>query len=210
RFAWLKDAWRTQYEFVAQEGAVLKELNDAEVPYVPTLICHGDIPGQDTVTPTWWELKHNPPTASTECPLRRHKHYRIAVKEVGMKLVEFKHGKQLLQIIFDCIFAHQQAVVEANIMHRDISGGNILIFPRAIDVGGNGSAYIKWTGLLVDWELSKPLKGDASFPRPRQPERTGTWQFMSAAVLDNHSKKLEVSDELESFFHVTLYYAVRY
>ncbi|KAL7279887.1 hypothetical protein ACG7TL_006296 [Trametes sanguinea] len=257
RFAWLKDAWRTQYEFVAQEGAVLKELNDASVPYVPTLICHGDIPGQDTVTPTWWELKHNPPTPPTidnptppvlalqsvasssrtlvnratrsststkrsasdleddgngreECPLRRHKHYRIAVKEVGMKLVEFKHGKQLLQIIFDCMFAHQQAVVEANIMHRDISGGNILILPRAIDVGGNGSAYMKWTGLLVDWELSKPLKGDASFPRPRQPERTGTWQFMSAAVLDNHSKKLEISDELESFFHVTLYYAVRY
>ncbi|OSD07143.1 hypothetical protein PYCCODRAFT_1331388, partial [Trametes coccinea BRFM310] len=197
RFAWLKDAWRTQYEFVAQEGAVLKELNDASVPYVPTLICHGDIPGQDT-------------GGREECPLRRHKHYRIAVKEVGMKLVEFKHGKQLLQIIFDCMFAHQQAVVEANIMHRDISGGNILILPRAIDVGGNGSAYMKWTGLLVDWELSKPLKGDASFPRPRQPERTGTWQFMSAAVLDNHSKKLEISDELESFFHVTLYYAVRY
>ncbi|KAL7279891.1 hypothetical protein ACG7TL_006300 [Trametes sanguinea] len=257
RFAWLKDAWRTQYEFVAQEGAVLKELNDASVPYVPTLICHGDIPGQDTVTPTWWELKHNPPTASIvndstppilapqsvasssrtlvnratrsststkrsasdldddgngreECPLRRHKHYRIAVKEVAMKLVEFKHDRQLAHLMFDCIYAHKQAVVKANIMHRDISGGNILILPKFVYVQGKGSAYVKWTGLLADWELSKPLKGQASLPRPRQPERTGTWQFMSAAVLDNHSKKLEISDELESFFHVTLYYAVRY
>ncbi|KAI9058417.1 hypothetical protein FKP32DRAFT_1606823 [Trametes sanguinea] len=254
RFAWLKDAWRTQYEFVAQEGAVLKELNDVKVSYVPTLICHGDIPGQDTETPRWWErvysssaVEHPVPASSPpqsvvsssrtlvnfvyrsssgtkrsaddlddggngrdECPLRRHKHYRIAVKEVGMKLVEFTHGKQLLQVVFDCMFAHQQAVVKANIMHRDISGGNILILPKAVTEEADGPSYVAWTGLLVDWELSKPLKGHASLPRPRQPERTGTWQFMSAAVLDNHSKQLEIPDELESFFHVTLYYAVRY
>ncbi|KAI9058412.1 hypothetical protein FKP32DRAFT_1606819 [Trametes sanguinea] len=255
RFVWLKDAWRTQYQFVAQEGAVLKELNDAGVSNVPNLICHGDIPGQETETPRWWELKNSratteiavPPTisppgsiasssrtlvnpqpifpASTkrsssqmnddkngreDCPLRRHKHYRLVVKEVGMKLVNFQDGQQLLQIIYDCVFAHKEAVVKANIMHRDISGGNILILPQAVVDDGDGSISMRWTGLLVDWELSKPLKGEAGLSRPRQPERTGTWQFMSAAVLNNHSKKLEISDELESFFHVTLYYAIRY
>ncbi|KAL7279912.1 hypothetical protein ACG7TL_006321 [Trametes sanguinea] len=255
RFVWIKDAWRTQYEFVAQEGAVLKELNDAGVSNVPTLICHGDIAGQETQTPAWWELKNprstsrlpvpltssspglvasssrtlvNPQPSSSpsakrsasemeghensreDCPLRRHKHYRLVVKEVGMKLVNFQDGQQLLQIIYDCVFAHKEAVVKANIMHRDISGGNILILPQAVVEEPDGTIAMRWTGLLVDWELSKPLKGQAGLCRPRQPERTGTWQFMSAAVLNNHSKKLEISDELESFFHVTLYYAVRY
>ncbi|KAI9058413.1 hypothetical protein FKP32DRAFT_1761868 [Trametes sanguinea] len=224
RFVWLKDAWRTQYEFVAQEGEVLKELNDAGVINVPTLICHGDIPGQETQTPTWWEFNNRstaelptsfapspPPVASSsrtlvnlrsqssrsikrsaaemedegdgreECPLRRHKHYRIVVEEVGMKLVEFKHGQQLLQIVYDCVSGHEEAVVKAHIMHRDISGGNILILPKVIFDAEDGTYNMKWTG-----------------------------QFMSVAVLNNHSKKLEISDELEAFFHVTLYYAVRY
>ncbi|KAI9060450.1 hypothetical protein FKP32DRAFT_1605331 [Trametes sanguinea] len=256
RLVWLKDAWRTHYTFVAQEGAVLKELNDAEVSNVPTLICHGDIPGQATETPMWWELK-NPPTPADvpvpplfvppeliasssrtlvnppgfilpkgtkrsssdmedgengrdDCPLRRHKHYRLVVEEVGMKLINFQHGQQLLQIIYDCVGAHEEAVIHANIMHRDISGGNILILPKVVVDEDTGSLDIKWTGLLVDWELSKPLVGEAALPRPRQPERTGTWQFMSVAVLSDHGKLLEISDELESFFHVTLYYAVRY
>ncbi|KAL7279911.1 hypothetical protein ACG7TL_006320 [Trametes sanguinea] len=255
RFVWLKDAWRTQYEFVAQEGAVLKELNDAGVVNVPTLICHGDILEQETQTPTWWEFKNKPstselPTSSVspspsvatssrtlvnrqsrssrgtkrraadmeddsdgheECQLRRHKHYRVVVKEIGMKLVEFRDGQQLLQIMFNCVCAHTEAVTKANIMHRDISGGNILILPKVVSATPAGDLVdVQWTGLLVDWELSKPLKGQAGLPRPRQPERTGTWQFMSAAVLNNHSKQLEIADELESFFHVTLYYAVRY
>ncbi|CDO75325.1 hypothetical protein BN946_scf184848.g2 [Trametes cinnabarina] len=259
RFVWLKDAWRTLYDLVAPEGAVLEELNAAGVINVPTLICHGDLPGQETVTPTWWELKNAGPTAESRvvsttsptpsvasssrtlvnhssssertkrsafemeeaetsreaCPLRRHKHYRLVVKEVAMKLVEFNHGLQLVQVIFDCILAHQAAVTNANIMHRDISGGNILILPKATVVANQSdpsknTIEMSWTGLLVDWELSKPLIGRAGLPRPRQPERTGTWQFMSAAVLSDHGKKIEISDELEAFFHVTLYYAVRY
>ncbi|KAI0323657.1 hypothetical protein GY45DRAFT_1222231, partial [Cubamyces sp. BRFM 1775] len=54
RFVWLKDAWRTHYELVDQEGAVLATLNEAKVANVPTLICHGDILGQVTETPKWW------------------------------------------------------------------------------------------------------------------------------------------------------------
>ncbi|CDO71499.1 hypothetical protein BN946_scf184909.g93 [Trametes cinnabarina] len=273
RFVWLKDAWRTHYEFVDAEGSVLKQLNDAKVVNVPTLICHGDILEQITETPTWWERKHLSQSAETgsgttpspvqpaasssrtlvdpktafskgtkrgasemeddggrreECPLRWHRHYRIVVKEVGIRLVDFQHGRQLLQVIFDCVHAHQQAVVQANIMHRDVSGGNILILPRDMIHPKSGKLVMKWRGILVDWELSKPT-GKAALSRPRQPERTasvlsfiisdyiilisypqGTWQFMSAAVLSDHSKAIEISDELESFFHVTLYYAVRY
>ncbi|KAI0323416.1 hypothetical protein GY45DRAFT_1332548, partial [Cubamyces sp. BRFM 1775] len=255
RFVWLKDAWRTHYELVDQEGAVLATLNEAKVANVPTLICHGDILGQVTETPKWWELK-NPRAANSsssqplplkitqpvanvsgaapgasvpgssertkrsasdmertdyreDCPLRRHKHYRLVVAEVGMKLTQFQSGQQLVKIVYDCVAAHRDAVTKADILHRDISGGNILIFPRAI-TNRTQTRLMRWGGLLVDWELSKPIAQKDVPSRARQPERTGTLQFMSVAMLNETSKVVEIPDELESFFHVILYHAVRY
>ncbi|KAI0631757.1 hypothetical protein C8Q77DRAFT_158188 [Trametes polyzona] len=262
RFVWLKDAWRAHYDFVDQEGTILMQLNntkDAEgnpspVANVPTVVCHGDVRGQTTRTPEFWEMKNdatsaqdisssrstNPTQASLSgssrdeeasastkgkkrsraeaekttpdldsCPLRRHMHYRLVVEEVAMPLRDFKGGFQLLTIILDCILAHEDAVNKAKIMHRDISGGNILIFPRALSFGNSGKKHVAWRGLLADWELSKPI-GGVHDDRARQPERTGTWQYMSVAILLDHSKVVEISDELESFFHVLLYYALRY
>ncbi|OSD07166.1 hypothetical protein PYCCODRAFT_1473777 [Trametes coccinea BRFM310] len=251
-FVWLKDAWRTHYDDVEQEGLVLQQLNKAKVANVPTLLCHGDILNQLTVTPKWWERRYQPPMSMTvntgsstspsaasssrtlvdpipmsakgskrsfselddddspeECPLRLHKHYRLVVAEVGLKLSHFQSARQLLQIVLDAIVAHREAVLKTDIMHRDVSGGNILILPQPC-ILPDGKRHIKWRGLLLDWELSKliPKKGEKS--RARQPERTGTWQFMSVAVLLDNSKAIEISDELESFFHVILYNAVRY
>ncbi|KAI0660068.1 hypothetical protein C8Q70DRAFT_1132735 [Cubamyces menziesii] len=257
RFVWLKDAWRAHYELVDQEGSVLETLNRAGVANVPTLICHGDILGQVTETPKWWELK-NPRSDSSspsqplplnatqsianssgaapgsskigssmkakrsasdmervdyreDCPLRRHKHYRLVVEEVGMELKKFKRGRQLMKVIYDCVVAHRDAVTKTNIMHRDVSGGNILIFPRPVNDPSLGSMHMmRWGGLLVDWELSKPITQQGVSPQARQPERTGTLQFMSVAMLTENSKVVEIADELESFFHVILYNAVRY
>ncbi|KAL1938033.1 hypothetical protein VTO73DRAFT_12044 [Trametes versicolor] len=45
----------------------------------------------------------------------------------------------------------------------------------------------------------------------RQPKRTGTWQFMSAAYINSQcTLPLAVADELEAFFHVLLFYALRF
>ena len=41
------------------------------------------------------------------------------------------------------------------------------------------------------------------------PLTQGTWQFLSVALL-SRLKEVEICDELESFFYVILYYAVRY
>ncbi|KAI0707493.1 hypothetical protein C8T65DRAFT_576761, partial [Cerioporus squamosus] len=53
--------------------------------------------------------------------------------------------------------------------------------------------------LLADWELSKPIVDKPTAKYPRQPERTGTWQFMSVALL-SWAKSVEICDELEAFF----------
>ncbi|KAI1788205.1 hypothetical protein LXA43DRAFT_1075889 [Ganoderma leucocontextum] len=261
---WLKDAWRAHYLLVDKEGDMLRRLNKAKVMNVPTLICHGDVQDQVTLTPEWWEAK-NPRSSSTpepdsssspcpsssttrtlsaasssdsrkrkydhegsedsvpppkgvntgfsafraDCPLRLHKHYRLVEKEVGMPLVNFQNGRQLVSIVLDCMYAHFQAATKPNLLllHRDISGGNILIVPSILE-DDNGSE-IQWKGILTDWEMSKPKDTENLAPSGRQPERTGTWQFLSVALLSG-PKEVEICDELEAFFYILLYYGVRY
>ncbi len=99
-FVYLKDAWRVDHERMKKEGDVLAELNAAKVPHIPTLHCHGDVPGQRTQTQDFWKETNR---TSSPCPFKSHHHYRIVVKEVGLPLNEFKNGKQLIQLLLDCL-----------------------------------------------------------------------------------------------------------
>ncbi|KAI1788211.1 hypothetical protein LXA43DRAFT_648708 [Ganoderma leucocontextum] len=265
RFVWLKDAWRASYMVADTEGDVLAKLNAANVENVPTLVCHGDIRDQTTVSGDWWERKYalsctlspSSPAASTassrtlapagspsskkrkrledvadipptprhdghwgtqnptlhlECPLRQHKHYRIVVEEVGLPLKEFANGKQLVSLLLDCLRAHHQAATrpEIRILHRDISSGNMLIYPKVRRDEDTQKCSIVWTGLLTDWELSRPVNDVQTPSRTSQADRMGTYQFMSVNLLSNFSNPVRISDELESFFHVLVYFAIRY
>ncbi|KAI0656057.1 hypothetical protein C8Q70DRAFT_935877 [Cubamyces menziesii] len=241
QFVWLKDCWRVDYPGVEPEGKILRELNRAKVPNVPTVVCYGDLLGQKTVSPeTWgWAAKlaskdsnskvnlavRTPgqlrkvstagddaatlaPTFNTNRSLRLHQHARMVVEEIALPLRDFKSGLDLLTVIHDCLNAHSAAVREpTSRLHRDISGSNIMMIPKFIREDDGG--FIVLRGLLCDWELSKRI--DSTRPRaPRQPVRSGTWQFMSATLLNHHDKAAEICDDLEAFFHVILYYAVRY
>ena len=55
---WLKDTWRPWSDSIEKEGDVLRRLNAASVEGVPTVVCHGDIEGQVTITGLWWESKN--------------------------------------------------------------------------------------------------------------------------------------------------------
>jgi hypothetical protein len=110
--------------------------------------------------------------------------------------------------------AHQDAY-KANILHRDISPGNIII-----DSFGKG-----W---LIDWDLSKPLT--LSVETPRRATRTvsndylllvmikanpeygpqGTWQFMSARLIGQQDGPHEFVDDLESSIYVLLWATLMY
>ncbi len=69
--------------------------------------------------------------------------------------------------------AHWNAT-KVGILHRDVSGGNILILPvrRTPKAGRPEPEIIVWIGMLADWEMSKPLSSVVAFLKPRQPERT--------------------------------------
>ena len=61
RLVWLKDTWRASYDLLEKEGDILRRLNDAKLSskiHVPTVVCHGDVPNQATLTADWWEHKH--------------------------------------------------------------------------------------------------------------------------------------------------------
>ncbi|PIL33375.1 hypothetical protein GSI_03995 [Ganoderma sinense ZZ0214-1] len=196
QFVYLKDAWRVDHDGIDREGVTLQFLNDKGVQFIPTLVCHGDLPGQTTKSQVHWKEFH---PGEKKSPLKKHTHYRLVVKEVGLPLEAFRgSSSQLCRILFFCLQAHARAF-KAGIIHRDISAGNMLLYRD--DQG-------RWYGLLNDWELSK--KVDDGPPEGRQPDRTGTWQYMSANALNDPTRKIMIQDELESFFHVLLYYAIRF
>ncbi|KAI0669682.1 hypothetical protein C8Q78DRAFT_938648, partial [Trametes maxima] len=201
-FVYLKDCWRVIHECSEREGNILGYLNERGVKGIPTRHCDGDIASQVTMAQDVFFLMFG---MSDECRFEFHQHYRLVVKEVGVPLREFTNAKQLVIVFKDCIQAHEDAYLNAGVLHRDISAGNLLMYP--IEPRTKGSRP-RFRGLLTDWELSKPIS-TVTLPT-RQPDRRGTWQFMSVSALNDPSKQIEVPDELESFFNALLWFAVRY
>ncbi|KAI0354473.1 hypothetical protein OH77DRAFT_1504825 [Trametes cingulata] len=149
-------------------------------------------------------------TSSEDDSLRQHIHYRIAVEEVCLPFSEFRTTAQLIRLIYHCVETHYLAYARYNLLHRDVSAGNVLILPMLV-TGQDGAKRVRWRGVLTDWELAKRVAEEDENEVARQPERTGTWQFMSVDYIDcNWTRPLVVADELESFFHVLVYYAVRF
>ncbi|OSD00249.1 hypothetical protein PYCCODRAFT_1469576 [Trametes coccinea BRFM310] len=206
---YLKDAWRVAHDRMEQEGKILELLNDdsggGPVNGVPTLHCHGDVEGQVTLSQSVWRDK-NPDAKPEDSPFKTHNHYRLVVKEVCLPMREFVSFHELLVLIAICIRAHGQAFTRKGILHRDISAGNVLIYPK--EVIANGTVTVKRVALLADWELAKTVTETED--GPRQPDRTGTWQFTSAMALANPSKRIVIQDDMESFFHLILYFAIRF
>ncbi|KAJ2988213.1 hypothetical protein NUW54_g9184 [Trametes sanguinea] len=190
-FVYLKDAWRVDHEGIEQEGKILAVLNDnsggGPVSSVPTLLCHGDVGAQVTLSQEEWNLQH-PGVDPKDCRLKAHRHYRLVVKEVCLPMRDFKSSHDLIMLLLDCIEAHGQAYARKRLLHRDVSAGNVLILPKEEVV--DGVIKLKRVGILADWELAKREVDPRTDDAPRQPDRTGTWQFTSAMALANPSKRI--------------------
>lgn len=107
----LKDAWRPHYADLSSEGSILADLNAKEVPFVPTLVCAEDVPGQETVT-----SEYSPDTGSKSVSgkenangkkqghgLRHMIHHRVVVKEVCLPSTMFANSRELLRITHNCM-----------------------------------------------------------------------------------------------------------
>lgn len=120
------------------------------------------------------------------------------------------------------MIAHKRAWEQHNILHRDFSAGNILIY----DIIKNGSVE-STVGLLSDWELSKS-RADVMNPSASRLSRSvsaihalygsslthlitqGTWQFMSSGLQWHPRKPHMLPDDLEAIYHVLNWSALKY
>ncbi|OBZ74090.1 hypothetical protein A0H81_06324 [Grifola frondosa] len=195
------------------EGDILRHLNKTGVRNVPTVVCHGDVSGQVTFTRDVWRrmperLRKASKSVDSEGdkrhPPSKLMHYRLVEKEVGKPLSEFTTSSNLVRLIYDCMIAHEDAMKLGRVIHRDISSGNMLMYP----IKKKGFTSFVWMGLLNDWEFSKPIAKPGATDVARRAGRTGTWQFMSANILDDKSRPPTIADELESFFYVLVYYGL--
>ncbi|KAI0808324.1 hypothetical protein C8Q74DRAFT_1232805 [Fomes fomentarius] len=135
---------------------------------------------------------------------------RLATQEVCLPLRTFRTSKQLVQVVGDCIEAHADAYEKCKLIHHDISSGNLLILPVLARTPGEADLRVVWTGILSDWEISKPVAESGDAGRARKSQRTGTLKYMASALLEDKYHIVGIPDEIESFFLVLFYNALRY
>ena len=109
-FVYLKDAWRVDHPGIEQEACVLEDLNRHEVPFVPTLVCHGDLEGQVTKSQDAC-AKRQAKNRKLKCTFKRHQHYRSVVAEVGKPLEHFQTGIRLVVAIYCCMLGESPPLV---------------------------------------------------------------------------------------------------
>ncbi|KZT19636.1 hypothetical protein NEOLEDRAFT_1040092, partial [Neolentinus lepideus HHB14362 ss-1] len=183
----LKDSWRYDVDGIRQEGAIYKDLNAKRVSNIARVLCHDDVRDQVTVTADYI----NAPWALETRTLSKHKHYRIVLDTVGRTLDKASSSQSIVKAIRDILVAHKEAYEKVDILHRDLSYHNIVLI-------GDGDDE---RGILIDRDLSRSLTSlDTEDARVRG--RTGTWQFISRALLQDPTKKHTIEDDLESSFWI--------
>ncbi|KAG5650429.1 hypothetical protein H0H81_012290 [Sphagnurus paluster] len=117
----------------------------------------------------------------------------MVTEDIGEPLSASPRSFIMTKAVSQAFTGHHLAWEKCEVIHRDVSGQNVLIV-------GNG-------GILNDWDLAK-FKWQLMDGRHH--ERTGTWQFMSSLLLMNKGKVHTIQDDMESFFYVMLYHCIRY
>ncbi|KAH8916184.1 hypothetical protein BT69DRAFT_1228855 [Atractiella rhizophila] len=182
RVVLLKDTWRK--EEYGKEGDVYEILRSKQVRNIATVIRHGDVDDQNRFQ------------FAEGAGGRKLRHYRIVLEEVGEPLNWFKSTWELTKVLSDAFTAHRDAFEKAEILHRDVSFGNILLIRSGDEV----------RGLLIDWEFAKVKDRIDAWAS----ERTGTFQFLSLRLLKDYDRAHLASDDIQSFLHVLVWVILRY
>ncbi|KAJ8488556.1 hypothetical protein ONZ51_g3456 [Trametes cubensis] len=194
RIVFVKDYWRADLPGHLTEYDVYIKLSGGDSDthnFFPTLLGGGDVRSNDSE-----EVQQTLSDKCAKLPVTGRVHVRLVMKEVCRRLQTFKDWRELVSVMRDALIAHKIAWEEYGILHRDVSVGNILIYELE-----DGSPERKVIGLLTDWDLAK-TKDQIFHPVASQSTRSGTWQFLSAALSRNPEKPHLVSDDLESAMHV--------
>ncbi|CAL1700316.1 unnamed protein product [Somion occarium] len=196
KLVFLKDCWRTEGKDIMCEADIYKHLLDCDVPFLPEVILAGDVRVDGDEQRTFcdeWSKPDSFPEWRLPCkPLRTYVHCRI-VQELAYPIASVQSSREAVQAFRDVVESIKVAYEVGDMFHRDISTGNVMISKKG-------------RGVLNDWDHGIRLIPD----REPHASRTGTWQFISMALLQEPDKSHEVRDDLESCFWVLLYVSLHY
>ncbi|KAI0702995.1 hypothetical protein BC835DRAFT_1410786 [Cytidiella melzeri] len=191
-----KDTWRVVHKRLVPERQICSDLEAAEIPFVPSVLCGGDVTSNGdygkTQCLTWAKKLKDLAVGFNE--LREFQHHRL-VQQLAYPVECAPWSQEFIAAFRDCLEAMDLAMKQCGLVHRDISLGNVML---------NASTVAK--GVLADWDHSGKAK--LSEGQVHQRFRTGTWQFMSIAMLADPLKAHEALDDLESVFWALLYGAM--
>ncbi|KAI0634552.1 hypothetical protein C8Q77DRAFT_764330 [Trametes polyzona] len=214
----IKDYWRTDSPGHLTEYQIYQKLWEktdvSEPTFIPTLLGGGDISDDDdkgtlqrTMTDKIVAAHFATKSASADIPTPGLVHTRLVIKELCRPLGDFSEAKELAIAVYDALQAHRRAWKKFGILHRDLSVGNIMLYDG--DEDGSTSSATRPIGLLSDWDLAR-TREQVENPLAVQMARSGTWQFMSVALLDNATKPHLPSDDLESAMHILNWCTLKY
>lgn len=191
-FVFLKDSWRADIPRGRSESDVYLMLQAAKVDNIATFRCGGDVePRQRTKSQKYFN------TETVDFIARIH--HRLVIEEIGKPLDDYESAHELTQVMYGALKGHWSAYKNAEVLHRDISDGNILITYQGDEP----------RGILIDWDLCKTM-GEIAEQKASNTNRSGTWPFLSALRILYPRKPYEVADDIESFVHIYLWFAARF
>ncbi|KAI0030624.1 hypothetical protein K488DRAFT_24944, partial [Vararia minispora EC-137] len=184
---YFKDTWISSSNRCPSEITTYRRLAEAGVPFLPDFTYGGAVPFR--------EQGYYFDGSVTK--IQERVHQRMVFKKIGRPIFTFHSTRELVTVLYHALQAHDAAVQRARILHRDISDNNIMI-----DKDGNG--------MLIDWDLCSWL--DAKHSELQRRSITGTWSFMSVAVMEGRIEPHihNVRDDIEAIVNLLVYYALRH
>ncbi|KAA1137639.1 hypothetical protein PGTUg99_016914 [Puccinia graminis f. sp. tritici] len=124
-------------------------------------------------------------------------HRRLILKDVGQPIWTADSPAALLEALEGCIKGHQ-ALLDAGLLHRDISINNLMINNQTNDP--DRKSFL----IDLDVAIAYPIAN-----REDSYARTGTKVFMSVSLLEQENPH-DFVDDLESFFWVLIWICIHY
>ncbi|PCH36482.1 hypothetical protein WOLCODRAFT_146289 [Wolfiporia cocos MD-104 SS10] len=196
----MHDTWCVDSKKAITERQVYERPLKHKVAYIATPISGGDVYSGTQVQQTRTQEFNGSTTARI--------HHRLIVRGIHRKLEDLSEAYAMVYHTFEAVKIHDEAYTKARVIYRDVSLHNVLVDDDPPDgrVDRDGNKIPR--AFLNDWDLAK--FADDMNAEPMQKSRSGTWQFMSALLLQDPTKKHEISDDLESFVYIIYYLAVRF
>ncbi|KAJ7450056.1 hypothetical protein B0H11DRAFT_325431 [Mycena galericulata] len=217
----IKDTWADTSR-PHTEAEILRMAKEANVSGVPTVIADVivQINGLDDATENIRStITHSSPKKLFKAYslLEKRVHRRIVLTPYCLPLTSFQSRKELVSIFIDAVTAHRD-LVNANILHRDISLNNVMVAPLDAPADNDtpittGLSFPLRRGLLIDVDYALVSNSTTERSGPSVGHRTGTLPFMAVDVLiygDTDWTEHEPKHDLESFLYVLVWICWHY